>query len=106
MRLHRLRQRSGYERRDVADDRDAAGHRSPEGEISAVALVKQHLARIAEVNPAVNAVTQVLADQAFQDAAELDGRHAAGVALGLPAGVPCTVKESIAVAGVPTTHGA
>jgi amidase len=84
--------------------RQAAAVRA--GQISAVALVEQHLARIAEVNPAVNAVTQVLAEQALADAAAVDRRRAAGVALGPLAGVPFTVKENLAVAGVPTTQGA
>ncbi|GAA2710218.1 amidase [Actinoplanes palleronii] len=76
------------------------------GEITATALLDQHLTRIAEVNPAVNAVTQVLADRAHQDAAAIDRRHAAGEEPGPLAGVPFTVKENIAVAGTPTTHGA
>ncbi|MET8969631.1 amidase [Streptomyces hydrogenans] len=74
-------------------------------EVSAVELVDSHLTRIAEVNPRVNAVTQLLAEQAREDAARTDRRRAAGEALGPLAGVPFTVKESIAVEGVPTTFG-
>ncbi|MFH8366532.1 amidase [Streptomyces sp. NPDC018031] len=76
------------------------------GEVSAAEVVESHLERIAEVNPAVNAVTQLLADRAREDAAELDRRLAAGEKPGPLAGVPFTVKESIGIGGVPTTHGA
>ena len=75
------------------------------GEISAVELVDSHLERIAEVNPQVNAVTQLLAERAREAAAHTDQRRAAGEILGPLAGVPFTVKESTAVEGVPTTLG-
>ncbi|WP_256105826.1 amidase [Streptomyces sp. ODS05-4] len=74
-------------------------------EVSAVELVDSHLDRIAEVNPQVNAVTQLLAERAREAAARTDRRRAAGEALGPLAGVPFTVKESTAVEGVPTTFG-
>lgn len=76
------------------------------GEVSAVEVVDRHLERIAVVNPQVNAVTQVLADTARARAAEIDRRRAAGADPGPLAGVPFTVKENIAIGGVPTTHGA
>ncbi|MFB7615633.1 amidase [Kitasatospora sp. NPDC056181] len=75
------------------------------GEVSAVEVVDSHLARIAEVNPQVNAVTQLLADRAREAAAATDRRRAAGGQLGPLAGVPFTVKESTPVEGVPTTFG-
>ncbi|RSS58168.1 indole acetimide hydrolase, partial [Streptomyces sp. WAC07061] len=75
------------------------------GEVSAVELVQSHLERIAEVNPAVNAVTQLMADRALEAAAATDRRRAAGEALGPLAGVPFTVKETTPVEGVPTTFG-
>ncbi|MGP8298653.1 amidase [Streptomyces inhibens] len=76
------------------------------GEVSAMELVDAHLERIAAVNPAVNAVTQLLAERARADAAEIDRRRAAGDELGPLAGVPFTVKETTAIEGVPTTYGA
>ncbi|TJZ57285.1 indole acetimide hydrolase [Streptomyces piniterrae] len=75
------------------------------GEVTAAEVVESHLARIAEVNPAVNAVTQLMADDARMAARETDRRRAAGERLGPLAGVPFTVKENIHVAGWPTTHG-
>ncbi|MET9604215.1 amidase [Streptomyces sp. NPDC006512] len=83
--------------------RQAAAVRS--GEVSAAELVESHLERIAEVNPAVNAVTQLMAGRAREAAADTDRRRAAGEALGPLAGVPFTVKESTPVEGVPTTFG-
>ncbi|MFF2021335.1 amidase [Streptomyces sp. NPDC058171] len=75
------------------------------GEVSAVELIDSHLDRIAEVNPQVNAVTQLLAERAREAAARTDRRRAAGETLGPLAGVPFTVKETTAIAGVPTTFG-
>ncbi|MCC8244284.1 amidase [Saccharothrix luteola] len=72
------------------------------GRVTAVALVESHLERIAAVNPVVNAITRLVAEQALAEAAEVDRDGARGPL----AGVPFTVKESIAIGGVPTTHGA
>ncbi|MFB7667767.1 amidase [Kitasatospora sp. NPDC056138] len=76
-----------------------------DGEVSAVELVESHLERIAEVNPEVNAVTQLLAERARKAAEWTDRRRVAGEELGPLAGVPFTVKESTAIEGVPTTFG-
>ncbi|MFD8703961.1 amidase [Kitasatospora sp. NPDC059648] len=75
------------------------------GEASAREVVDAHLARIADVNPRVNAVTRLLADRARAAARETDRARAAGERLGPLAGVPFTVKECIRVEGVPTTFG-
>ncbi|ASU84163.1 indole acetimide hydrolase [Nocardiopsis gilva YIM 90087] len=76
------------------------------GGASAAEIVESQLARIAEVDPAVNAVTQLLADRARETAAELDRQRSRGEDPGPLAGACFTVKESIAIEGVPTTHGA
>ncbi|MGK4584744.1 amidase [Kitasatospora sp. HPMI-4] len=76
-----------------------------DGEVSALEVTEAHLERIAAVNPAVNAVTNPLADGARRAAAETDRRRAAGEPLGPLAGVPFTVKENIHVAGSATTFG-
>ncbi|MDI3423498.1 amidase [Streptomyces luteolus] len=76
-----------------------------DGRISAVELVDSHLERIAAADPRVNAVTQLLGQQARAAAAEVDRSRAAGVELGPLAGVPFTVKETTAIEGVPTTYG-
>lgn len=74
-------------------------------EISAVELIDSHLERIAEVNPQVNAVTQLMAERAREAAARTDRRRAAGGTLGPLAGVPFTVKETTPVEGAATTFG-
>lgn len=68
-------------------------------------VVESHLRRIDAVNPAINAVTVVLREQALE-AAEAADRAVAGVD-DLPPlhGVPFTTKENIDLAGTPTTHG-
>ena len=72
---------------------------------SSAEIVEAHLARIAAVNPKLNAVVRVLADSARAQAAAADRKVAAGEALGPLHGVPITVKENIDMAGLPTTNG-
>lgn len=74
-------------------------------QVSSNDVVEAHLARIAEVNPKVNAIVRVLADEARAAAAIADQIVASGAPLGLLHGVPCTIKENIDVAGLPTTWG-
>jgi aspartyl-tRNA(Asn)/glutamyl-tRNA(Gln) amidotransferase subunit A len=75
------------------------------GAVNARAVVDATLARIAAVNPKVNAFTDVVADRARQTADALDARRARGEALGPLAGVPFAVKNLIDVAGLPTRAG-
>lgn len=84
----------------------AATEALTQGDVTAVELVTGHLERIAAVNPQVNAVTNVLTDQALAAAADLDRRRSLGQPLGPLAGAVFTVKENIHVAGSATTHGA
>src|SRR5580692_3389016 len=74
-------------------------------EVTSAEVVEAHLARIEAVNPEVNAVVRVLADQARAGAREADRKVAAGGPLGPLHGVPITVKENIDMAGLPTTNG-
>jgi amidase len=62
---------------------------------SSVEIVDAHLARIEAVNPTVNAIVRVLADEARAAAADADRKVASGEPLGPLHGVPCTVKENI-----------
>ena len=75
------------------------------GKVKSAEVVDAFLARIEEVNPAVNAVTVTLAEEARAAAAVVDRAFADGKSLGLLAGVPFTVKENIDVAGSATTWG-
>ena len=74
-------------------------------QLSSAEVVDAHLARIDAVNPALNAVVRVLADEARAAAALADKRLADGETVGPLHGVPFTVKENIDMAGLPTTWG-
>jgi amidase len=76
-----------------------------EGEVTALEVVESHLARIADVNPRLGALTVVFADRARELAAQLDRRIADGEELGDLAGVPISVKENIDLTWSPTTEG-
>lgn len=75
------------------------------GEASSREVVDAHLQRISEVNPSVNAVTVVLAEEALEAAAAADETAARGAELPPLHGVPFTVKANIDLAGTPTTAG-
>ena len=75
------------------------------GAVSASAVVEARLDDIAARNPAINAFTHVLAEQARVDAAALDARLNAGEAVGPLAGVPFAVKNLFDIAGVTTLAG-
>ena len=64
-------------------------------------VVKDHLKRIQEVNPKLNAVTVVLEETALATARDYD-RAGSGQPL---YGVPLTVKENIDLVGSATTNG-
>jgi amidase len=72
-------------------------------QISSTEIIDAHLSRIEAVNPKVSAIVRVMADQARSAAAEADRKVASGEPLGPLHGVPCTVKENIDMAGLPTT---
>ena len=73
------------------------------GKVSSREVIEAHLARIEQVNPSLNAVVRVLADEARAAADAADAKVAGGGPLGPLHGVPFTVKENIDVAGTPTT---
>jgi fatty acid amide hydrolase 2 len=98
-----------------------------DGETSAREVVEAHIERIERLNPRVNAVVGTRFDEARADADAADAAVAAASdpadtrrlnsgapplrpsasAIGLPPllGVPCTIKESFAVAGLSHTAG-
>lgn len=73
-----------------------------EGEVSSREVVDAHLDRIQAVNPELNAITVVLADDARAAADAADARTADRGPLH---GVPFTVKENIDLVGSATTNG-
>jgi amidase len=79
--------------------------RTSEKEVSAAEVVEACLARIAERDPALNAFSVVLADEARAEAAARDRALAEGETPGPLHGVPVAIKEEIDVAGCVTTFG-
>ena len=74
-------------------------------EVTALEVVDVHLARIAEVNASLGALTVVFPDEARQLAAQLDRRIADGEDVGALAGVPISVKENIDLTWSASTEG-
>jgi amidase len=74
-------------------------------EISSEELVRTHLKRIEEINPQINAVVNIRADGALDEARSRDADLAHGKIRGALHGVPITVKDSIETAGIVTTSG-
>jgi amidase len=73
------------------------------GELSAVAVVRAHLAHLADVEPRIGAFRVVRAEAALAEAAAVD---AAPDRSSLPlAGVPVAVKDNVAVTGETPTGG-
>ena len=75
------------------------------GDLSSVEAVEALIARIEQVNPAINAVVVKRYDEARAEAQAADARRAAGEPLGPLHGVPVTIKESLDLAGTPSTFG-
>lgn len=73
--------------------------------ISAREALEAHLARVAAVNPRINAVVDLMTEEARREADAADAAVSRGDALGPLHGVPLTVKVNIDVAGRPTTNG-
>src|SRR6202789_3574596 len=73
-----------------------------ESRLTATALTRHYLDRIADVNPALHAVITVLPDAAEQAAAS-DAAWRSGRPRGALEGIPVLVKDNIQVAGAPTT---
>jgi amidase len=73
--------------------------------ISSREAVQSSLARVAAVNPALNAIVQVLEEEALAAADEADAAVKSGDALGLLHGVPVTTKVNVDQRGCATTNG-
>jgi amidase len=75
------------------------------GEVSAAELTEASLGRIAQRNPALNAIVTLTDDRARADAAAADRRRARGEPLPPLHGLPFAHKDSVATAGIRTTSG-
>ena len=75
------------------------------GRLSARDLMAAHLARIEAVNPKVNAIVTLHAEQAMAAALAADEAQARGDALGPLHGLPVVHKDLIMTRGMRTTYG-
>jgi amidase len=73
--------------------------------LSSEEVVAAHLARIDELNPAINAIVAFQPEAALETARERDRELARGVIRGPMHGLPIAVKDLMDVAGLPTSHG-
>ncbi|BAH51536.1 amidase [Rhodococcus opacus] len=89
----------------VGSDAHAIARAVTRREVSASEVLADHLAHIKARNPELNALVTVAEDQAIRAADDLDTRISRGEDVGPLAGVPFTVKDLIATAGVRTTAG-
>ena len=74
-------------------------------EISSREAVESCLARVEAVNPRINAIVDLMADEALDAAQRADVAVRSGGELGALHGVPVTLKINVDVAGRPTTNG-
>ncbi|HVZ43323.1 MAG TPA: amidase [Ramlibacter sp.] len=75
------------------------------GDCRAEEVLEQHIARIAEVNPRLNAMCAERFEAARAEAKAIDRKRVAGEPLGPLSGVPVTIKESLDLAGMASTFG-
>lgn len=74
-------------------------------QVSAREAVQSCLARIDAINPRINAIVDLMADEALQAADRADEAVSRGASLGALHGVPVTLKINVDLAGRPTTNG-
>ena len=73
--------------------------------LSAREMVTAHLEQIERVNPKVNAVVTLVAEQAMEAAKRADEAQARGSRLGALHGLPVAHKDLLETAGIRTTYG-
>lgn len=74
-------------------------------ELSAREVMAAHLKQIDRVNPKVNAIVTLIAEQATENARKADEAQARGAALGPLHGLPVVHKDLFETAGIRTTFG-
>jgi amidase len=73
--------------------------------LSARETLDAHLKQIERVNPQVNAIVTLVAEQAIENARKADEAQAHGAALGPLHGLPIAHKDLVETAGIRTTFG-
>jgi amidase len=74
-------------------------------QVSAREVMRAHLARIDHLNPRLNAIVTLTAEQAMAAAGKADDAVMRGDALGLLHGLPVAHKDLVDTAGIRTTYG-
>jgi aspartyl-tRNA(Asn)/glutamyl-tRNA(Gln) amidotransferase subunit A len=74
-------------------------------ERSAVEITQEALDRIAQLEPQLKSFLRVTADQALEQARQVDAQIAAGEQIGLLAGIPIAIKDNMCTEGIRTTCG-
>ena len=74
-------------------------------ELGSVELLDAQLTRVERLNPQVNAICTFAVDDARQRAREADAATARGESWGPLHGIPVTIKDAIATAGIRSTGG-
>jgi amidase len=74
-------------------------------ELSCETIIREHIARIEEVNPKLNAVVQLCSDRAIEEARAADRALSRDEPKGPLHGVPITIKDNLDTAGMITTGG-
>ena len=74
-------------------------------QLSSREVVQAHLDRVHAVNPQINAVVTLMAEQALASADAADRAVTSGAPLGALHGVPFSIKDSLDTAGVLTQRG-
>jgi amidase len=74
-------------------------------EVSSMELTRAAYERIRKINPRLNAIVTLCEERALKEAAESDRRLAARSDIRPLEGLPITIKECIATAGVRSTDG-
>src|SRR5262249_52315601 len=75
------------------------------GEVTSRRVVEAHIAWIRRVNTALNAVVHPRFEHALREADDADEARLRGGNLPVFHGVPCTIKESFQLTGMPNTGG-
>ncbi len=74
-------------------------------QLSAHEVMQAHLARIERINPKVNAIVTLVAEEALANAKKADEMQARGGPLGPLHGLPVAHKDLVPTAGIRTTYG-
>ncbi|MDL2403651.1 amidase [Rhizobium mayense] len=74
------------------------------GAMSPVEILERSVARIANLNPRINALTALCVERAMEEARASEKRYMGGIALPLD-GIPFAAKDLLDTENVPTTYG-